>query len=214
VKKLLLLTIIALSVSAFGQTKTPAKTASASKEMSVKEYFLAIPTEYLKADAKKRTAWIDSEFAEGGYLSFDIPVKEITGEDGEGKVFGSVQTFKKTKGGVVIGMATNMCEEGVCVGQLLFLDYNNGKWNDVSSDLAPQPDNDEVIKILRAASAFENKKLLKDGEQVPLYMGFNGTDKTIDFTAGGVNGDGGVVVKMFKWNGETFVEFEYEESPE
>jgi hypothetical protein len=213
-KKLLLLTIIALSVSAFGQTKTPAKTASASKEMTVKEYFLAIPTEYLKADAKKRAAWVESESAEDGYLSYNIPVKEVTGEDGNGKVFGSVQVFKKTKGGVVIGMATNLCEESVCMGQLLFLDYNNGKWDDVSNDLAPQPDNDEVIKILRAAPAFENKKLLKDGEQVPLYMQFNGTDKIIQFTAGGVNGDGGVVAKMFKWNGSVFTEFEEQESPE
>ena len=212
-KKFILLAIIALSISAFGQ-KAPAKTTSASKEMSVKEYFLAIPTEYLKSDAKKRAAWIESEFAEDGYLSFNIPVKEITGEDGEGKVFGSVQVFKKKTSGVVIGMATNLCEEGVCVGQLLFLDYNNGKWDNVSSDLAPQPDNDEVIKILRAAPAFENKKLLKDGVEVPLYLFFGGSDKTVRFVAGGVNGDGGVSAKMFKWNGEMFKEFEYQESPE
>jgi hypothetical protein len=211
-KKLLLLAIIALSVSAFGQTKTPMKTASASKEMTVKEYFLAIPTEYLKADAKKRASWIESESAEDGYMSFNIPVKEITGEDGEGKVFGSVQVFKKKTSGVFIGMSTNLCEAGVCMGQVLFLDYSNGKWNDVTSDLAPIIDNDEVIKILRKAPAFDTP--LKDGVEVPLYIQFNGTDKLIQFTAGGNNGDGGVVAKMFKWNGETFTEFEYAESPE
>jgi hypothetical protein len=100
------------------------------------------------------------------------------------------------------------------MGQLQFLDYNGGKWDDVSSDLAPQPDNDEVIKILRKAPAFDKKEMLKDGKEVPLYMSFSGTDKLINFTAGGENGDGGVVAKMFKWNGTTFVEFEYQESPE
>lgn len=146
-KKLLLLTIIALSVSAFAQTKMPAKTASGSKEMTVKEYFLAIPAEYLKADAKSRAAWVESESAEDGYLSYNISVKEVTGEDGEGKVFGNVQVFKKKKGGVIIGMSTNLCEDGVCQGQLLFLDYNNEKWSDVTEDFAPMIDNDEVIKI-------------------------------------------------------------------
>jgi hypothetical protein len=201
--------VLTMSLAVFGQTKSAPK-----KEMTVKEYFLAIPNDFMKADAKKRTAWIENESTEDGYLAFNIPVKEITGEDGEGKVWGNVQVFKKKAGGVVIGMSTNLCEEGVCMGQLLFLDYNNGKWEDVSGDLAPQPDNDEVIKILRAAPAFEDKKMLKDGKEVPLYISFGGTDKTIQFSAGGKDGDGGVVAKMFKWNGTTFVEFEYQESPE
>ena len=204
---LLAILVLSLSLSAFAQKAKP----TATKEMSVKEYFLAIPTDYLKSDAKKRAAWIDSESTEDGYLSYNIPVKEVTGEDGEGKVFGNVQVFKKKKGGVVIGMSTNMCEDGVCMGQVLLLDYADGKWNDVTSDLAPMIDNDEVIKILRKAPAFD--KPLKDGVEVPLYIQFNGTDKLINFTAGGENGDGGVVAKMFKWNGEIFTEFEYAESP-
>lgn len=204
-KKFILLTIIAFSMSltVFAQAK---------KEMSVKEYFLAIPTDYLKSDAKKRAAWIESESAEDGYLSYNIPTKEITGEDGDGKVWGNVQVFKKKTGGAVVGMSTNLCEEGICIGQLLFLDYNGGKWEDVTSDLAPMIDNDEIIKILKDAPAFD--KPLKDGLEVPLYIQFNGTDKLIQYTAGGENGDGGVVAKMFKWNGEVFTEFEYQESPE
>ncbi len=208
--KTILLAILALSlsISAFAQKAKPI----ATKEMSVKEYFLAIPTDYLKSDAKKRAAWIESESTEDGYLSYNIPVKEVTGDDGEGKVFGNVQVFKKKKSGVVIGMSTNLCEEGNCIGQLLFLDFTNGKWNDVTSDLAPIIDNDEVIKILRKAPAFE--KPLKDSVEVPLFIEFNGTNKLIQFTAGGNNGDGGVIAKMFKWNGEIFSEFEYAESPE
>jgi hypothetical protein len=186
--------------------------ASAQKTMSVRDYYLAIPTEYIQADAKKRAAWIDSEHAADGYLSFEIPVKEITGEDGDGKAYGSVLVFKK-KTGVVIGVATNMCESGACQGQLLFLDYTSGKWEDVTSDHAPIIDNDEAITILRNAPAFEDKASLKDGKEVPIYFHF-GADKTLSAIAGGTNGDGGVAVKTFKWNGTALVEFEYPESPE
>ncbi len=203
-KKFLVLIMVALTMNmvAFGQ-----------KKMTVKEYFLAIPAEFMKAEPAKRAAWITSEFAEDGYLSFDIPIKEITGEEGEGKVWGSVLVFEKTAGGLIVGMATNLCEDGVCQGQLLFLSYTDGAFVDVSEDYIMQPDNDEVIKTLREAPAFEDKKSLKDGEQVPLYINFGGSDKTVAFAAGGKNGDGGVIAKMFKWNGEAFVEFEYPESP-
>lgn len=188
--------------------------AQKGKAMTVKDYYLAIPTEHIQAPAAKRAAWIDSQFAEDGFLSFDIPVKEITGEDGDGKVFGYVQVFKKKTAGVIIGVATNMCEEGTCLGQLLFLDYNGGKWEDVTSDHAPTLDNDEVIRILRAAPAFEDKASLKDGKEVPIHFNFSGGDKVLGAIAGGTNGDGGVIVKSFKWNGNAFVEYEYPESPE
>ncbi len=217
-KKLLLLAIFALSVSAFGQTKTPAKTASASKEMTVKEYFLAIPTEYLQADAKKRADWIEIDEHSIGYLSFTMPADEIPGGEDlkeEGVVYGNVQVFKKTKGGAVIGFSVNMCAESKCVGQMLLLDYADGKWEDLTSDLSPMVDNDEVIKTLKSAPAYKDKKGLKDGVEIPLAIQFGGNRKTIDFLAGCVGGcDGGVVVKMFKWNGSVFTEFEEELSPE
>ena len=96
-KKLVLLSMFTMlfSLAAFARAKT------ATKSMTVKEYFLAIPTDFLKADAKKRAEWIQSESSEDGYLAFEIPVKEVTGEDGNGKIFGDVQVFNKKKGGVV-----------------------------------------------------------------------------------------------------------------
>jgi hypothetical protein len=215
-KKLLFLTIVALSVSAFGQSKTPVK--SAAKEMTVKEYFLAIPAEYLKADAKSRASWIESDDNSIGYLSFTMPADEIPGGkelEEEGVVYGNVQVFKKTKGGAVIGFSVNMCAESKCVGQMLLLDYTGGKWEELTADLSPMVDNDEVIKTLKTAPAYKNKKELKNGVEVPLSIQFNGNRKTIDYLAGCVGGcDGGVVVKTFKWNGSVFTEFVDEESPE
>jgi hypothetical protein len=206
-KKFLALTIIVLTMNLVGF-------AQAKKVLSVKEYFAAIPEQYIKADAKKRAGWIDSDSAEDGYLDYTIPVAELGIEEGEGRAFGSVQLFEKSKGGVIVGLTTNMCAEGSCVGQVLFLDYNGGKWDDITSDLAPLIDNDEIGKILKDAPAYN--KPIKKGEEIPLSISFNGTDKLIQFTAGETEkiSDSGVVAKMFKWNGETFTEFQYEESPE
>lgn len=206
-KKFILLAFCALILNsmAFAQ----------KKEMSVKDYFLAIPTEFIKADAKKRTAWIEYENTEDGNLTFNIPVSEITGEEGDGSVFGGLQVFKKKDGGVLLGLVNNMCAEGECLGMMRFLDYKAGKFTDVSEDYLIIPDNDEVIKILRNAPAFEEKESLKDGVQVPLALEISGSEKVINFIGGCKNStDGGVVAKMYKWNGEAFVEFEYEESPE
>lgn len=206
-KKLLFLTFCALilNVAAFAQ----------KKEMSVKDYFLAIPSEFIKAESKKRAAWIESENADDGNLTYKIPLSELTDEEGDGSVFGGLQVFKKKNGGVLLGMVNNMCAEGECIGMMRFLDYKAGNFTDVSEDYLIIPDNDEVIKILRAAPAFENKKSLKDGVQVPLAIEFYGGEKSVHFLAGcKTSTDGGVVAKMYKWNGEAFVEFEYEESPE
>ncbi|MCD9189441.1 MAG: hypothetical protein LUM44_23720 [Pyrinomonadaceae bacterium] len=206
-KKLLFLTFCALilNVASFAQ----------KKEMSVKDYFLAIPTEFIKAESKKRAAWIESENAEDGNLTYNIPISELTDEEGDGKVFGGLQVFKKKDGGVLLGMVNNLCADGECIGMMRFLDYKAGNFTDVSDDYLIIPDNDEVIKILRSAPAFEDKKSLKDGVQVPLAIEFYGGEKSVHFLAGcKTSTDGGVVAKMYKWNGEAFIEFEYEESPE
>jgi hypothetical protein len=205
-KKFLVLTIIVVAMNLVGF-------AQGKKEMTVKDYFSAIPEQYIKADAKKRASWIDSDSAEDGYLDYTIPVAELGLKEGEGRAFGSVQLFEKSKG-IIVGLTTNMCAEGSCSGQVLFLDYNGGKWDDITSDLAPLIDNDEIGKILKDAPAYG--KPIKPGVEIPLSISFNGTNKLIQFTAGETEkiSDSSVVAKMFKWNGETFAEFQYEESPE
>ena len=206
-KKLLFLTITVLSMSfaAFAQANT---------DLNVTEYFLGIPNQYIKAAPIKRGKWVDFSDNDIGNLTFKIPAKEVVDNPTEDmNVFGAVQIFKKDAGGVVVGMTTNMCAEKICVGQILFLDYNNGKWDDITGDLAPMIDNDEVAEVLKDAPAY--KKPIKKGVEIPLTIDFSGNEKAIHYLAGcETSADGGVVAKAFKWNGSTFAEFEYEESPE
>ena len=111
-KKFILLTILTVSMCA---------AVSAQKSaMTVKEYFAAVPEQYIKADAKKRAGWIDSDSAEDGYLDYTIPVAELGIKEGEGRAFGNVQLFEKSKGGVIVGLTTNMCAEGSCSGKCFF----------------------------------------------------------------------------------------------
>lgn len=187
--------------------------AQTGKKMTVRDYLLAIPTEYIKAAPGKRAAWIESESTEDGWLAYDIPLAELTDATGDGRVFGTLQVFEKSAGGVVVGMANNLCADGECLGMLRFLDYSGGQWNDVTEELMPSIDNDLVIEVLKTAPAY--KKPLKDGEQVPLAIEFNGTHKAIHYLAGCAKTcDGGVVAAQYKWNGEGFAAFDYEESPE
>ena len=215
-KKILSMAILGLAFS-FSAFALPAELVK-KNEMSVKEYFLAIPSEYLKADAETRTGWIQAEENSIGFLSFSMPADELPGGADlkeEGVVYGNVQVFDKTAGGAIIGFAVNMCAESKCVGQMLLLNYNDGKWEDLTSDLSPMIDNDEVVKTLKNAPAYENKGELKEGVEVPLSIEFNGNDKLISYLAGCVGGcDGAVVAKSFKWNGEIFEEYQEPESPE
>lgn len=206
-KKIILLTfcLLIFSTNSFAQ----------KKEMTVKDYFLAMPTEFINAEPKKRADWIERVNAEDGTLTYNIPLSELTDEDaGDATVYGEIQVFKKKKGGVLLGIANNICAEGKCSGMINFLDYKNGEFTDVSEKYSVTPDNDEILNILREAPAFEEKESLKDDEQVPLAIEFYGGEKIINFIAGCKKScDGGIVAKMYKWNGEKFEEFEYVESP-
>ncbi len=209
-KKFIVLVIITISMCAlaFGQK---AKPASANKEMIVNDYFLQIPEEYIKADVRKRAGWIDTDNNADGYLDFTIPFSELDVEGGEdANAFGSMQLFPKKKGGVIVGLALNMCIDKVCQGQLLFLDYNGGKWDNITDTLNVTADNEEIVKLLNNSPAID--KTFGEGEEVPLAMDFYGPEKLVRFLADCKESiDGGVVAKMYKWNGESFVEFEYPE---
>lgn len=181
---------------------------------TINEYFLEIPSEYIKSDTRQRALWIDEDNAKQGYLAFTIPAAQILDEDEDldATIFGEAQLFNKDKGGVIVGLTINICAENKCAGQMLLLDYNNGNWKNVTDTLAPEIDTDEVYNILKESPAY-GKPIEKD-EEIPMAIQLNGEERSIHYLANcKVSFDGGVIVKMFKWNGKSFVEFEYEMSP-
>jgi len=203
-KLFILLSLIILSVSI----------AAAQKKLIVNDYFLSIPTEYLKIDRVQRVKWIQEDDAKNGYLAFNVPLEGDAEEDwGGAEVWGEVQLFSAKNGNTIVGMIVNRCLESVCEGQLLLLEYDDGNWENVSDELVPTIDTDEIVKILKDAPAYE-RPIIKD-EEIPLTLGFQREEKAIQYYAACTSPgcDGAVVAKLFKWNGETFKNFQYQESP-
>ena len=206
-KKIIVLALITVSMccAAFGQKTKP---AAAKKEMKVFDYFLDIPEQYIKAEARQRAIWMDDSSDKDGSLDFTIPYGQLDIEgDEDATAFGSVQLFNKKKGGVIVGLAVNMCIDKVCAGQLLFLDYNGGKWDDVTDEMGVIADNDEIVTMLNNSPATDNT--YDKDQEVPLAKGFYGPDKLVKFVAEcKVSFDGGIVIKQYKWNGERFTAYE------
>lgn len=205
-KKILFLICITITFSAFSSV------ATAQKKMTVNDYFLAIPQEYLKIDRVQRAKWIEEDDATNDYLKFNVP---LSADDdwGGAEVWGEVQIFKGKAGKTLIAMAVNRCLESVCLGQLLMLDYAGGKFTDASEIFVPAIDNDDIGRILKDSPAYE-RPVIED-EEIPLTIGFQRTDKLISYYAACTSPgcDGSVVAKNFKWNGTAFEPFEYEVSP-
>ena len=185
---------------------------TAQKKMTVNDYFLAIPQEYLKADRVQRAKWIDEDDAKNGYLKFNVPLS--ADEDwGGAEVWGEVQIFSGKAGKTLVAMAINRCLESVCMGQLLMLDYAGGKWTNAGETFVPEIDNDEIVRTLKDSPAYERP--ITEDEEIPLTIGFARIDKLISYLAACTSPgcDGAVVAKNLKWNGTAFEAFEYEVSP-
>lgn len=182
-------------------------------QKTVNEFFLAIPEEYIKAEVRQRAMWIDDIDEENEFLEFTIPAAQFLDEYIEdANVFGNAQLFHHDDGSVIVGLSINICAEKKCEGQLLLLKFENEEWEDVTADLAPNIDNDDIYEVLKDSPAI--KKAVKKGEDIPLAIQFYGGEKIINYLAECEKSfDGGVVAKMFKWNGTAFEEFEYGISP-
>jgi hypothetical protein len=197
------LTILSLAAVAAAQTKP----------RTVKDFYLQIPAEFFPSDAAKRARWIDITDEEGRFLSLEIPVKDITGEEGgpNSSVFGEIKLFKRKNGATLLGQSITLCDAGVCQSQARLLEYNNGKWKDVSEELLPKVSNEDAIKALRDSVSYD--KPLKDGEEIPLVINFTQGDN-ITYGAA-IKPDGRTLsgIKTFAWDGEQFNVVTYEEGP-
>jgi hypothetical protein len=184
-----------------------------SAQTSVNEYFLAIPENLIKAEVRERAFWIDSIDDENDFLEFTIPASKFFDEDIEDvSIFGNAQLFYHDDGGVIIGISINMCVDKSCSGQLLLLKNKNKKWEDVTEKLSPTINNDDIYQILKDSPAMD--KRVKKGEEIPLAIEFSGSEKSVRYIAQCKKTcDGGVVARMFRWNGDSFEEFEYDVSP-
>lgn len=119
---------------------------------TVTDYFMIFPSsdyaknlqgEELKTDAEIaafRKSIIKIEDIRNGYLRLE----------GGWEGWGEFALFKKADGTYLIANTVVECAP-VCSGTLAFHEYKDGKWNDVSSNVFPAPDNDEVTAAMKRA---------------------------------------------------------------
>ncbi len=191
----------AFSLVALG---TPTPTASAApapsarfavaEPQTARDFFLNLPSEYVKVDRATREKMLSGKAAEPDHVSFTVLVEGT--ED-----WGEVKLFKRADGVRVVAMVINGCIDGECAGQLLFLAYENGKYRDISGEIAPELDFPEIVKDLKSQPGFEN--LAATADSVLLTATFQGDGVTF-FAGQKKAAEPGTPIRGYRWTGTGF----------
>lgn len=172
--------------------------AAVAEPKTAREFFMSLPTEYLKAEGAAREKMISGEFESADHLLFTAPVKNL-------ESWGELKVLPMDGGKKMVCVVLNACVDAACLGQPLFLIYDKGEWTNVSDDVRPVIDMTEVVAKLKQREAFNGK--VSDGDDVPLTLFF--INDEIHYFAGQKSAERpGYPVKSFKWNGSSFTEQE------
>jgi hypothetical protein len=170
----------------------PSVLAAPSEPKTAREFFMNLPTDYLKVEGDARAKMISEKAVEPDHLYFTAPVEGMEG-------WGELKVFKKSDGTPVIAMVVNGCVDGQCMGQPLFLAYENGQYRDISEETAPSLDNAAIVAELRKAGA----DVPADAGEVPLTITFN--EDLIFFLAGQKTAaKPGTPIRAYRWTGNGF----------
>lgn len=129
-KKLSAFLLVAATALTFG-----AATISAQKKppRTVEDFYLLLPAKYIQplAAAKDRRKLIKTRDVANGYLYLS---GASAMPDWEG--WAEIALFKKSNGEYVVGVVDGSCAT-MCYSGIEFLEYQNGKWTEVTSRVLP-----------------------------------------------------------------------------
>ncbi|GEM_PF-2051446 len=165
---------------------------------TVTDFYLLLPGEFFsttvegktvkgKANLEKvRRSIIETEDIKNGYLNL--------GRYSEG--WGEVAIFKKKNGTYIVGVAESVCGPG-CDGTVKFFTYQNSKWTDVTDEVFPTLNENEI------KSAFENAGAEYDASGN--YFLLPRVGRTVKMACNLCVEDKEETLLMeFAWNGERF----------
>jgi hypothetical protein len=191
-----------------------------TKLQNVREYFLAVPDEFIpNLNQKVRTQSIVSDGKGSsiteGYLEFNIPDNTLPSEYRDRLISkkGQVRLFKHQAGHIILGMLVTFCEKpGICQSQPQFLEYKAGVWRKINDTILPKISDKEAAKL---ASQSVNAPKLPAGQKITTYYGLASADKLdilhgtcLDKTCTSLS-----ILQSYTWNGRKFVVYQYPESP-
>jgi hypothetical protein len=213
---LLSLLVLAFSANVFAQAKkTAKKTATTSKQMTAKQFFMALPNDYIVGTAtEKADALIFPNSITADFLTFmvsdELVPKSLAGDFKEPEGLGDMRVFRGKDRNIIglrfqLGDRTN--ENPTVDSVKIFtylLEYKNGKWMDVTASLLPKISIDEAYK---AVIDKEDTKDVKK-EDVWIETQVSKEKAGLGMFARVKGNDSITTLKFFTWDGVKFVEAE------
>jgi hypothetical protein len=201
---LLSLLVLALSANVFAQ-----------KQMTAKQLFMSLPSEYVSGTAKQRAELlvfpksIKANFLSFGIWENSVP-KTISGDFKEPFGGGVLRVFRGTSS-TIVGLRyqigdrneVNPTTDTVKITTVL-LEYKGGKWTNVTEAMMPKVSTDYAYKVL--TEDFQEKDVKK--EDVWVEFQIDNYHTGIVTAARRKGNDSITTLKFFKWNGTNFVEAE------
>jgi len=144
-RKLLLFLLLTLSVAAIPDTP--------------REFFMLLPTKYFKVVSGSKEAYLKS------HLVVDDPANGYLSASGDAGQGGFVMAlFRKKDGTYLVGLNSS----GEMWDDYSILQYANGKWRDVSSEVIPQYSKDKAYHFPRHGTTVVVEQLqIQDGVPSP-----------------------------------------------
>jgi hypothetical protein len=211
---LLSLLVLAFSANAFAQAKKPAKKpVTASKQMTAKQFFMALPNDYIVGTAtEKDGALIFPKSITADFLTFmvsdELVPKSLAGDFKEPEGLGDMRVFRG-KDSTIIGLRFQLgdrTDENPTVDSVkiftYLLEYKNGKWSDVTATLLPK------ISIDEAHKAVTDKEDTKDAKKEDVWIETQVSNEKagLGMFARIKGNDSITILKYFTWDGTKFVE--------
>lgn len=178
-----LLAVNFIAPTANAQTRTP---------KTVVDFYLLLPAKYITplAKVKKRDALIETRDVANGYLKL---ANNGVAADWEG--WAEIALFKKADNNYVVGVVNGECAT-ICTSGVEFLEYQNGKWREVTARVMPKISNKMIVDAYR-------KQLPEETD--PPYTSYELPQQgTVMRLNANVGGDGDVLLYELKWNGAKF----------
>jgi hypothetical protein len=199
---------------------SPTSAPKETKLQNVREYFMALPDEFIPNLTKKVRAQSIVPDGEGsnineGYLEFKIPDDTLPPKYREILLNkkGEARLFKHRDGSTILGMLVTFCQKpGNCESQPRFMQYKAGVWRNVTNTILPKISDQEAAKL---ASTSVSAPKLPTGQKITTYYGLASADKLhilhgtcLDKTCTSTS-----ILQAYTWNGSKFVVYQYPEGP-
>ncbi len=204
---LLTLLVLSLSANAFAQ-KNPKKAV---------DFFAALPAEYMTGTRAERLGtksdggYLFTQSAKADFINFalfeeDVPAF-VKGSAAVPVSMGQLKLFR-AKERTIIGLSFQVSDKteknpttDTVIWHSFLLEYKAGKWSNVTSLLMPKVSVDEAYKVLT-----EDFKMNVKRENVRVEVQFNADKDLLLFVAKSKGSDAVTTLKLFKWDGSSFVE--------